>query len=92
MLLCLLLLNCPPAVGQQQQSAGWYYERAREAIEAENYETAVQIIEEGKQFFPQAAELHLLLAELYYDKELYKLALEEYKHAEELQGEESYFS
>jgi tetratricopeptide (TPR) repeat protein len=88
LLLCVLLLVCTPAVSQSQQSADWYYGRAREAIEAENYETAVRIVEEGKQLYPQNAELRLLLADLYYDKELYNLALEEYQGAVELQGEE----
>jgi tetratricopeptide (TPR) repeat protein len=87
LLLCLLLLVCSPAVCPAQQNADWYYGRAQEAIEAENYENAVQIIEEGKQRFPQNAELRLLLADLYYDEELYSLALEEYRGAEQLQGE-----
>jgi len=84
---CLLLLVCPRAVSQEQQSLERYYERATEAIEAENYETAVRIIEEGKQRFPNAAKLNLLLADLYYDKELYKLALEEYLSAGQKEGE-----
>jgi len=88
LLLCFLLLVCSPAVSYAQQNADWYYGQAQEAIEAENYETAVRIIEEGKQQFPQNAELRLLLADLYYDKELYNLALEEYQSAEQLQGEE----
>jgi outer membrane protein assembly factor BamD (BamD/ComL family) len=71
LLVCLLLLVCPQAVSQEQQSLDRYYEQAREAIDAENYETAVRIIEEGKQRFPDAAKLNLLLADLYYDKELY---------------------
>jgi tetratricopeptide (TPR) repeat protein len=88
LLLCLLLLACSPAVSHTQESADWYYGRAQEAIEAENYETAVRIIEEGKRLFPRNAELQLLLADLYYDKELYNLALEEYRGAARLQGEE----
>jgi tetratricopeptide (TPR) repeat protein len=88
LLLCILLLICSPAVSYGQQNADWYYGRAQEAIEAENYETAVRIVEEGKQLFPRNAELRLLLADLYYDKELYNLALEEYQGAEQLQGEE----
>ncbi len=88
LLLCLLLLLCSPLVSHSQQNADWYYGRAQEAIEAENYETAVRIIEEGKQRFPRNAELRLLLADLYYDEELYNLALDEYKGAEQLHGEE----
>ncbi len=88
LLVCLLLLVCPQAGSQEQQSLERYYEQAREAIDAENYETAVRIIEEGKQRFPDAAKLNLLLADLYYDKELYKLALEEYLSAGEKEGED----
>ena len=88
LLLCVLLLICSPAASYAQQDADWYYGRAQEAIEAENYEAAVRIVEEGKQRFPRNAELPLLLADLYYDKELYNLSLEEYRGAEQLQGEE----
>jgi tetratricopeptide (TPR) repeat protein len=88
LLVCLLLLVCPLVVSQEQQSLDRYYEQAREAIEAENYETAVRIIEEAQQWFPGAAQLNLLLADLYYDKELYKLALEEYLSAVEKEGED----
>jgi tetratricopeptide (TPR) repeat protein len=86
LLLCLLLLFWSPVGSQAQQNADWYYGRAQEAIEAENYESAVRIIEEAKQLFPRNAELRLLLADLYYDEELYSLALEEYLGAEQLQG------
>ena len=88
LLLCLLLLFCFPAASQAQQNPDWYYGRAQAAMEAENYENAVRIIEEGKERFPLNAELRLLLADLYYDEELYNLALEEYQGAGELQGEE----
>ena len=87
-LVCLLLLVCSPVACHSQQNADWYYQRAQKAIDAENYETAVQIIEEGKQIYPRSAELRLMLADLYYDEELYSLALEEYLGAEQIQGEE----
>jgi len=88
LLLCLLLLVCSPVVSQAQQNADWYYGQAQTAIEAENYESAVRIIEEGKQRFPRNSELRLLLADLYYDEQLYNLALQEYRGAEQLRGEE----
>ncbi len=88
LIVCLLLLVCPLAASQEQRSLDRYYEQAREAIDAENYETAVRIIEQGKQHFPDAVKLNLLLADLYYDKELYKLALEEYLVAVEKEGED----
>ena len=88
LLLCVLLLFFSPSGSHAQQNTDWYYGRAQAAIEAENYENAVRIIEEGKERFPRNAELRLLLADLYYDEELYNLALEEYQGAGELQGEE----
>jgi tetratricopeptide (TPR) repeat protein len=88
LLLYLLLLFFSPTGSYAQENADWYYGRAQAAIEAENYENAVRIIEEGKELFPRNAELRLLLADLYYDEELYNLALEEYQGAGELQGEE----
>jgi tetratricopeptide (TPR) repeat protein len=88
LLLCLLLLFCSPSGSHAQQNADWYYGRAQAAIEGENYESAVRIIEEAKRLFPQNAELRLLLADLYYDEELYTLALEEYQGAGQLRGEE----
>jgi tetratricopeptide (TPR) repeat protein len=88
LLLCFFLLFCSPAVAYAQQNVDWYYGRAQSAIEAENYENAVRTIEEGKERYPQNTELRLLLADLYYDEELYNLALEEYQGAGQLQGEE----
>ncbi len=87
LLFCLLLVSSQ-ACAQEPQSLDWYYERAQEAMEAENYETAVRIIEEGKERYPETAKLNLLLADLYYDRELYKLALEEYLRAGEKEGED----
>jgi tetratricopeptide (TPR) repeat protein len=92
-LLCALLVQlvAGPAAAQQPPGAGsldWYYQHAQEAIAAENYEKATRIIEEAKQRFPEAGHLNLLLADLYYDKELYGLALEEYQQARSKQGED----
>jgi len=65
-----------------------YYRRAREAIEAENYENATRLIEEAKRRYPEAGGLNLLAADLYFDKELYGLALQEYLLAGDKQGED----
>ena len=87
-LFALLLLLASPSLVSAQASADWYCRQAQEAIEAENYESATRIIKEGTEHYPRAAELRLLLADLYYDKQLYQSALEEYSKAEQLQGEE----
>ncbi len=61
-----------------------YVADAREAIDKENYQYAVQRLTEGVRRFPDAVDIRVELAELYYDKELYDLALEHYKAAEAL--------
>ena len=88
--LLVFLLLVHPLEAQGDKSADWYHETATEAISNENYESAVRIIEEGKEKYPKSPELHLLSADLYYDKELYKLALDEYLEAEIKGGEEYY--
>ena len=77
-----------PETGVRDGGPEWYHERAREAIEAENYQTAVQVLQEGQRRHPASASLNTLLADLYYDKELYSLALEEYREAARKQGED----
>ncbi len=58
------------------------YGRARQAISQDAYESAVKILTEAKERFPEATKVNLALADLYYDKELYPLALGEYQAAE----------
>jgi tetratricopeptide (TPR) repeat protein len=92
-----LLLYLLPSVGplaqqqtqvEEQGSVDWYYHRALEAIQGESYETAVRIVEEAKGRYPQVASLDLLLGDLYYDHDLYGLALEQYLAADGKQGED----
>jgi tetratricopeptide (TPR) repeat protein len=61
-----------------------YVADAREAIDKENYQYAVERLTEGIRRFPEAVDIRVELAELYYDKELYDLALEHYQAAERL--------
>ncbi|MBA7473132.1 MAG: hypothetical protein GH155_07850 [Spirochaeta sp.] len=89
--LLLLIVIIPLAVSQEESTLEWYYEQASEAIANEYYERATRYIEEGKKKFPDSSRLNLLLGDLYYDKELYKLALEEYLEAEK-KGEQDYYA
>jgi transglutaminase-like putative cysteine protease len=84
LLLCLALLAAAPAGVEAQEAPELdrLSARAREAIERESYETAVRILTEAKGKFPGAPQLNIELADLYYEKELYQLALEEYREAE----------
>lgn len=70
--------------GASDRSAGWYADRALEAIESEHYERAVEMLEDGQERYPEAVELYTILGDLYFGEELYRLALEEYRAAEDV--------
>jgi tetratricopeptide (TPR) repeat protein len=80
----LLFLALPPLCGQQaaEGSLDWYSAQARKAIDQSNYETAVKLLTEAKEKYPNAPKVNMELADLYYGKELFTLALEEYRQAE----------
>jgi tetratricopeptide (TPR) repeat protein len=89
-IMALLLLSAYSLQAADYDSLEAYYDAASEAIANEHYETAVDIIRRGKEAYPASGELNLLLANLYYDKEIYELALEEYLQAETKTGEDYY--
>jgi len=97
----VLALACAPAPAQDAMpgsgpgpapavvgSPDWYYQRAQASMEAENYETAVKVLKEGQERYPAVGTLNVLLADLYYDQELFALALDEYLEAERKEGED----
>ncbi len=65
-----------------QETAEWYREQADEAIRAERYDRAVDILSEAQLHYDGSIEFFMRLGDLYYDEELYELALAEYQHAE----------
>ena len=67
-----------------QESAEWYREQADEAILAERYDRAVEILQEAQRHYDESAEFFMRLGDLYYDEELYELALAEYEQAEDI--------
>ena len=71
-----------PAQASRDETLNEMYGQARQAISQDAYETAVRILTKAKERFPAATKVNLALADLYYDKELYPLALEEYQAAE----------
>jgi tetratricopeptide (TPR) repeat protein len=83
-LLALLMVPALSAAGQSaaEGSLEWYDSRAKTAISESNYESAVKILSEAKLKFPLSPKINLELADLYYDKELTALALDEYRAAE----------
>jgi tetratricopeptide (TPR) repeat protein len=58
--------------------------RAKAAISQSAFESAVKILTEAKTRYPASPQPHVALADLYYDKELYPIALGEYRAAETL--------
>jgi tetratricopeptide (TPR) repeat protein len=56
--------------------------KAREAVSQNAYESAVKILGQAKEKYPASPRPSLALGDLYYDKELYTLALGEYREAE----------
>ncbi len=56
--------------------------RAQDAITQNAFESAVKILTEAKTQYPASPKPSLALGDLYYDKELYPLALAEYREAE----------
>ena len=61
----------------------WYLAEAEEAISAERYEYAVSVLKEAKNKFPDTPVFWDILGGLYYEKELFSLALKEYEQARE---------
>ena len=83
-LLFILALATAP-LGAQSSARGsldWYSQQAKSAIADENYENAVKILSEAKLKYPLSPQINLELADLYFDHELFALALEEYRAAE----------
>jgi tetratricopeptide (TPR) repeat protein len=82
-LLPLLFLSA--ALGAQAprgETLESYSAKAREAISQNAYESAVKTLAIAKQKYPASPRPSLALGDLYYDKELYTLALTEYREAE----------
>jgi len=69
-----------------------YASRAQEQIAGRNFEEAVRTLGEAKKKFPLSPQLNIILADLYYEKELYTLALEEYRAAEGKGNREDFYT
>ena len=82
----LIALAVPSRLAAQSATQGETLEnltsKAQDAITRNAYESAVKILTEAKTRFPASPRASLALADLYYDKELYTLALGEYRQAE----------
>jgi tetratricopeptide (TPR) repeat protein len=78
----LALTLCAAARADPAREPGWYIRRAYEAIDREFYETAITLLQEGQRQHPGEPALHLILGDLFYNRQLYRPALEEYLQAE----------
>ena len=88
----LSLIGAPTVFGQEDRPddrAAWdgqdYLSAVEAAIRAERYDRALDLVDEGKERFPEYAPLHLVAGDLYRDEELYEMALQEYRSAEDLE-------
>ncbi|MBN2656959.1 MAG: hypothetical protein JXR86_07855 [Spirochaetales bacterium] len=86
-ILLLIVLLPLPLFSQEGESRDeeWYYYEAQEAIDKENFEYALSLLNEGRALFPDSFRLAEKIGSLYYDKELYSLALEAYRAAEDIE-------
>jgi tetratricopeptide (TPR) repeat protein len=75
------LLAAPPVAAQEP--AEWYRDRVAEAIRSERYDRAVDLLQEAQRHYDGDPEFFMRLGDLYYGEELYALALEEYREAED---------
>jgi tetratricopeptide (TPR) repeat protein len=83
LLLAALLCLLPAALAAQaEETLDNYTAKARAAISQNAYESAVKTLTEARLKFPASPRPSLALGDLYYDKELYAMALGEYREAE----------
>ncbi|MDC7123986.1 MAG: transglutaminase domain-containing protein [Spirochaetales bacterium] len=90
-LICVFLLSLSfmtaPALYAQSSTSGtdngasYYLEEAEKEKAFENYEGALQILQEGIEKNPESWELKFSAGEIYSEKELFNLAVQEYEEA-----------
>lgn len=83
-LFLIFILLLPLFVFAQDQDEAWYFNEAELAIKNENYEYALSVLKEGWKVFPLSFAIIEKIGDLYFDKELYSLALESYFEGEKL--------
>ncbi|MFW6293896.1 MAG: tetratricopeptide repeat protein, partial [Spirochaetota bacterium] len=83
MVALVFLLGAGATLLHAQESAEWYREQSGEAIASERYDRAINLLKEAQELFDASDEFFVRLGDLYYDEELYALALDEYLQAEE---------
>ena len=80
-LIALCSFTAVPAAAEDRGSAEDYIDLAAREQDAENYEAALNLLNEGISLYPSSAGLKAAAGDLYSDRELYNLALEQYRAA-----------
>jgi transglutaminase-like putative cysteine protease/tetratricopeptide (TPR) repeat protein len=75
--------------GAATESADSMLVRADEAIAAENFDEAASILKSGQAAYPETPNFPRKLGDLYNDKQLYSLAIDEFRRAEKLVPKDS---
>ncbi len=84
MLPFMLTMTLQPVSAQDSPDFQFYLEAAEREQDSENYEAALQLLNEGIALYPDNWELKKAAGDLYSDRELYNLALEQFNLALEL--------
>ncbi|MDR2808486.1 MAG: hypothetical protein LBB43_05695 [Spirochaetaceae bacterium] len=85
-LIVLLLVNADTGFAQEEDKplADSIYDSARKQQDAELWERAIAEYNRGAALYPEDSRFPLALGNLYYGRNLYRLAMEQYLHAEKL--------
>jgi tetratricopeptide (TPR) repeat protein len=84
-LILIYILLLPSFSYAQDHNEDWYLDEADNAIDKENYEYAITVLEEGRSEYPASFGIIEKIGDLYFDKELYSLALESYFEGAQLE-------
>ncbi len=76
----------PAANGNR--GVAWYVEEGQRAIQRENFERAISVLQEGMERYPAEHSLGLMLGDLYEERRLYGAALDVYRTVDREVGEE----
>ncbi len=81
-----LALIAAPRLGAEQpeREMSEYAEEAAMAVLQQRYRYAREVLIEGIEQYPDAVRLHLALGDLYFDRGLYRSALDAYRQAEQI--------
>ncbi|GHU40109.1 hypothetical protein FACS1894190_06590 [Spirochaetia bacterium] len=92
LLMCFGLLfvaGMQPQEEEKQYNADEIFSMARSAARSEYWQRAIDLFNTGKKYFPQDPRFPLAAGDLYESRSLYRLAMDEYKTALALSGEDT---